>query len=211
MQRINFAGSRAARASRRAEGHWRLLHGLCMRVPVGWLPALPGNAWPQPSFSQRFARPSVEVTRESMPRSKLRSTPRRPPLSIEEILRWADAYYERHGKRPAGDSGPIPEAPGESWNAVDRALVDGRRGLPAGSSIAKLLALHRPRWASPRFGKRIAKVASTTTEFQPALGRTCVRRGVSIRNPSPCGDKRIHKPCDPQQDENDQGLKNSSP
>ena len=39
-----------------------------------------------------------------------------------------------------GRSGPISEAPGETWGAVDAALQKGSRGLPGGSSLALLLA-----------------------------------------------------------------------
>ena len=63
-----------------------------------------------------------------------------------KILRWADAYYSRHGKRPTRHSGPIPEAPGETWKAVDRALQSGRLGLAGGSSLARLAGEKRPAW-----------------------------------------------------------------
>jgi len=77
-----------------------------------------------------------------------------PRLTVAKILEWADAYYALHGKRPAGKSGSITEAPGETWLAVDKALRDGRRGMPGGSSLAKFLSARRPKWASPRFSKR---------------------------------------------------------
>lgn len=59
------------------------------------------------------------------------------------ILTWADAFFRRHGRWPATTSGAIPEAPGETWRNVDAALRQGLRGLPGGSSLAKLLAVHR--------------------------------------------------------------------
>src|SRR5262249_52355965 len=40
-------------------------------------------------------------------------------------------------------SGPVPEAPGETWSMVDGALRVGLRGLPGGLSLARLLARHR--------------------------------------------------------------------
>ncbi len=67
----------------------------------------------------------------------------RPRLSMPEVLRWADAYRDRHGAWPCGRSGPIPEAPGETWGGVATALQQGRRGLPGGSSLARLLARER--------------------------------------------------------------------
>jgi hypothetical protein len=68
---------------------------------------------------------------------------RLPDLAIEQILQWADAFHERAGKWPRRNSGPIPEAMGEKWAAVDYALRIGRRGLPAGSSLAKLVGTKR--------------------------------------------------------------------
>jgi hypothetical protein len=67
----------------------------------------------------------------------------RPPLKVEHILRWADAHHERHGKWPNAKSGPIPEAAGETWNCVHRALDSGMRGLPGGSSLPQLLSDER--------------------------------------------------------------------
>ncbi len=66
-----------------------------------------------------------------------------PPLTEEKILAWAQAHYLRVGRWPNGSSGVIADAPGESWNAVDSALHKGRRGLPGGSSFARLLATVR--------------------------------------------------------------------
>jgi len=66
-----------------------------------------------------------------------------PRLTEEQILRWADAYRTRSGCWPSGKSGPIEEAPGETWTAVDMALRHGKRGMPGGSSLAFLLAERR--------------------------------------------------------------------
>jgi hypothetical protein len=66
-------------------------------------------------------------------------------ITIADILRWADGYKEHHGKWPNVDSGPIPESPGETWRSVQNDLQVGRRGLPARSSIQRLLADHRGR------------------------------------------------------------------
>jgi hypothetical protein len=62
-----------------------------------------------------------------------------PRLTIKLILAWADAYYRRHGAWPGQDSGPVAEAPAESWGALNAALREGYRGLPGGSSLARLL------------------------------------------------------------------------
>jgi hypothetical protein len=66
-----------------------------------------------------------------------------PPLTVEQILAWADAHHERTGQWPTLFSGPIPGAPGETWQAAHSALSNGKRGLPGGSSLARLLAAER--------------------------------------------------------------------
>jgi hypothetical protein len=68
-----------------------------------------------------------------------------PPLSYKMILAWADAHHERTGKWPTKDAGPIPEAPSETWQAVDSALRTGSRTLRVRSSLARLLARYRGR------------------------------------------------------------------
>ena len=67
----------------------------------------------------------------------------RPPLSVPDILRWADAYHARHGKWPKCGSGPIPETLHDTWLNVHEALYKGLRGLSGGSSLARLLAFER--------------------------------------------------------------------
>jgi hypothetical protein len=66
-----------------------------------------------------------------------------PPLSIEQILEWADAHLRRTGQWPGSEDGPVVDAPGEKWRAIDMALRCGVRGLPGGSSLARLLTKHR--------------------------------------------------------------------
>src|SRR5688572_5463732 len=61
-------------------------------------------------------------------------------LTVEQILSWADAYRERNGEYPTPASGNLPEDHTESWAAINEALRHGRRGLPGGSSLARLLA-----------------------------------------------------------------------
>jgi hypothetical protein len=69
----------------------------------------------------------------------------RPPLTIERILAWADRHYQRTGRWPTYRSGPVADAPGESWFNLNDALVQGWRGLPGGSSLARLLSERRGR------------------------------------------------------------------
>jgi hypothetical protein len=69
----------------------------------------------------------------------VRNTANLPPLTEEEILHWANCHFQRTGFWPKYDSGAIQDAPGETWGAVENALRFGRRGMPGGSSLAKLL------------------------------------------------------------------------
>ena len=66
-----------------------------------------------------------------------------PPLTVAEILDWADAHHERNGRWPQRLSGVVCESPGETWCGVDHALKAGRRGLLGGSSLSRLFEEHR--------------------------------------------------------------------
>lgn len=68
-----------------------------------------------------------------------------PPLTIQQILMWADTHRERTGQWPVVTTGPILDAPDESWIQINTALIFGRRGLPRGLSLAKVLSQHRGR------------------------------------------------------------------
>ena len=69
-----------------------------------------------------------------------------PDLTAEDVLAWADAFQERTGDWPTCDSGPIPEAPGETWLLVAAALALGLRGFARGGSIPRFLDEHRGRY-----------------------------------------------------------------
>ena len=68
-----------------------------------------------------------------------------PPLAVAEVLRWADAHRERTGSFPTHQSGAVAGADGQTWCAIDMALRQGLRGLPGGSSLARLLSERRGR------------------------------------------------------------------
>jgi hypothetical protein len=67
----------------------------------------------------------------------------RRPLTIPDILLWADRCREATGRWPTQSAGPVAGAIGETWRMVDSALRTGTRGLPGGSSLALLLADRR--------------------------------------------------------------------
>ena len=84
----------------------------------------------------------------SLPRllSEKRGVPNRmrlSRLSIDQVLAWADSHNQTHGKWPTPRSGPVQGADQEHWDRIDCALREGSRGLPGGSSVAKLLQAKR--------------------------------------------------------------------
>ncbi|MDO8565192.1 MAG: DEAD/DEAH box helicase family protein [bacterium] len=66
-----------------------------------------------------------------------------PNITVDEILNWADFYYKSHKEWPTRKSGEVKQSGGVSWEAVDTFLVQGIRGLPGNSSLAKLLSEKR--------------------------------------------------------------------
>jgi hypothetical protein len=72
-----------------------------------------------------------------------------PPLTVGQILAWADAHKARVGRWPTAASGPVAGAPGEVWAHINNALARGNRGLPRGGSLVRLLARHGRAAARP--------------------------------------------------------------
>jgi hypothetical protein len=80
--------------------------------------------------------------------SRHRGVPHRlhmPRLSVKRIVAWAKAHHARTGRWPSHYSGAIPDAPGETWAGVSESLRHGRRGLPPGGSLYRLLRPCRQR------------------------------------------------------------------
>ena len=70
--------------------------------------------------------------------------PNRPTqLTKAWILARADGHRAYTGEWPNVESGEVIGVPDETWSNINAALVTGLRGLPAGDSLAKLLARHR--------------------------------------------------------------------
>ena len=72
---------------------------------------------------------------------------RLPPLTIRQILAWADVHHKRTGKWPTALAGPVSDRrgqpTGESWLTIEDALNKGRRGLAGCRTLPVLLARHR--------------------------------------------------------------------
>jgi hypothetical protein len=103
---------------------WRNVDA-CLRQGIRGLPG--GVSLPQLLADQRGVRNQMDLS----------------PLTYEQIVAWADSYYQRTGRWPNVNSGPIADVPGESWRNIQTSLHQGLRGLPGGSSLAQLLAEKR--------------------------------------------------------------------
>ena len=78
----------------------------------------------------------------------------RPELTVEQVLAWADAHRTATGRWPTATSGPVDGVPGEKWVNLQVALRHGRRGLPRGTNLARLIAEHRGTPAPPAAAAR---------------------------------------------------------
>jgi hypothetical protein len=67
----------------------------------------------------------------------------RPPLTVAQILIWADAHFARTGAWPKTTGRHVLDDPTESWQRIDQALRYGSRSLRGGDSLARLLARER--------------------------------------------------------------------
>src|SRR5262249_20814017 len=66
-----------------------------------------------------------------------------PRLLIKDVVRWADGHFARFGLWPTHLSGPVLDAPAETWGGINSALQRGQRKLPGGSSLYKVLWKYR--------------------------------------------------------------------
>jgi hypothetical protein len=112
---------------------------------MGSIPGAPGETWARVNTALmkglRGLRGDSSLARVLAAYRGVRNTQDLPQLSVEQILGWIDAFHDQTGKWPKATSGPVAE--NETWLAVDMALHNGLRGLPRGSSLAKLLADRR--------------------------------------------------------------------
>lgn len=73
-----------------------------------------------------------------------RNPQRLEPVTIEQILAWADAHHRRTGQWPLRKrSGEVVDAPGETWHALDTHLRRGTRSLPVIGGLSELLDQYR--------------------------------------------------------------------
>src|SRR5262245_61627566 len=95
-----------------------------------------------------MARPPPDVLDELNPPPRAPGPRRRRPprlragarpLTVEQILGWADAHHARTGGWPTKEPGLVEGTLTDTWCAVNLALRRGGRGLPGGTTLARLL------------------------------------------------------------------------
>jgi len=89
---------------------------------------------------------------------------------------------------PRDSSGPVEDAPGETWKAIDVALHEGLRGLPGGSSLHALLVHYRQK--AGRRNQHVSELADAGRGRPRAVGR---RRKVLELRSQGLGIKKIAK------------------
>ncbi len=123
----------------------------------------PGEKWPNINAAlmtgKRGLPGGMSLARLLATRRGVRNLISLEPLTIERVLSWADRHHRKTGRWPTVNSGRVEGGQGEKWRTIDNALRRGGRGLPAGSSLSRLLVRSRPharqtRRASPRMNRR---------------------------------------------------------
>ncbi len=90
------------------------------------------RAWAAEQFPTHRRRRRSEARRRSRTR-----------LTIELVLSWVDAHHAATGRWPRITSGPVRDHPELNWGQVNRALSEGYRTLPGGTTLADLLQEQR--------------------------------------------------------------------
>lgn len=121
---------------RRRKGDWPNSHS-------GAVAGAAGETWSGLSNALQQGRRGLpqgsSLARLLALRRQVRNPKAPPRLQLAQVLRWARAHRRRVGTWPDSNAGPVLEAAGETWRMIDRALRLGRRGLPAGSSLYRLV------------------------------------------------------------------------
>ena len=116
-------------------------------MQTGPIDAAPGEIWSAVDGALRQGNRGLvggsSLARLLAVKRKVRNRLTIPPLTIEQILAWADAHHARTGRWPTKRVGPVEGVPDETWDKLNVALKRGYRGLPSGSSLARLFAQER--------------------------------------------------------------------
>jgi hypothetical protein len=140
-----------ARAHREATGRWPDAH-------AGPVRGIPDEMWSAVDAALRFGRRGLpggsSLTALFRPSLDPAARGNRPGLTVEQVLAWADAHRAATGRWPTSTSGPVDGVPGEKWVNLEAALRLGRRGLPRGTNLTRLIAEHRGAPAPPAAATR---------------------------------------------------------
>ncbi len=143
----------------------------------------PGETWSSVSNAlvkgQRGLPGGSTIARLLVEQRGMRNSWHAPPLSIDQILSWADAFFARTGQWPKATSGAVSGEPGQTWSAIQVALRGGHRGLPGGSSLFQVLALHRGARDPDRFLS--ASAAARSQKSRRILARSAIEQLVDRR------------------------------
>jgi len=129
-----------------ADDHQRRT-GRWPKVEAGRIHAAPGENWKRIDNALRWGLrglpPGSSLANLLKRRRQVRNRKDAPVLFVRDILAWADAHHRRTGEWPTPDSGPVVDAPGETWRGVNAALFQGTRGTPGGLTLPRFLARYR--------------------------------------------------------------------
>ena len=126
---------------------WRKKTGRYPTRNSGLIPGLNDETWARLNTAlvvgHRGLKGGSSLARLLAEYRDVRNVQARPKLTITQVLDWCDRHHRRTGMWPNEESGVIVEAPDHNWKGVSGALRRGLRGLPGGSSLARLLANRR--------------------------------------------------------------------
>jgi hypothetical protein len=105
-----------------------------------------------------------------------------PDFDESAVRAWAAAFHARTGGWPTWQSGPIPEAPGETWFTVAGALATGQRGFPPGGSLDRFVDKHFPRMIQSGTGFSVERILEWADAWHAATGRLPHSRAGEIPN-----------------------------
>jgi hypothetical protein len=123
-------------------GHWPT-------IKAGAIPEAAGETWA--GVRQALAKGlrglagGTSLARLLQQERGVRNRKDLPRLTKAQVVAWAREHHQRTGRWPTDDSGPVVEAPGETWCGIEQALYKGHRGLSGGSSLARLLGREKQR------------------------------------------------------------------
>jgi hypothetical protein len=142
----------------------------------GPIPEAPGETWGNLDKSlaegyRGLGTPETSLAQLLAVHCGVRNQMRLPRLTVRQILAWAAAHRKRTKRWPQKLSGPILESPGDTWLHVDEALRNGTRGLPAGSSLYRLLVRHHSVRRNQQFPDlKIAQIIEWAKEHLACFG-----------------------------------------